>query len=602
MSADAPPSLAEMQRLVRDADRSNLTPLRVSVLRNITVETIEPHLAYLGLNDGLDTRVRFGNYDAVVPEALSGGDGLLENTTDLVLIFTKLETLSPALAMGFAGLDPSGVTNEIDRLDALFATVLSGLRRHTNAPVLWYGFEPPADPALGIYDAQTELGQTGAIARLNAALRARCNAVPGASVIDAGAVQARVGARRYTDPRYWHIGRAPFSRETTAEIASVVMRCVRGLRGAAKKCLVLDCDNTLWGGIVGEDGVDGIRLGPGHPGSAFEEFQRGVLDLYHRGVVLALCSKNNAADVWEVFDRHPHMVLRREHIAAARIDWNDKAANLRALASDLGLGLGHMVFADDSDFEADLVRRAVPEVTVLHLPAADAAGHRQRLLACGLFDTLAMTDEDRRRGAMYAADARRREAAGGPAGATDLDGYLRSLEIRLDLSPPTAAEVARVAQLTQRTNQFNLTTRRYDTGQISALLDDKAASVLALRVTDRFGDLGLVGTAILRHGEESCEIEALMMSCRVLGRKIEDALLAACVLEARARGAGPVVGRYLPTSKNQQTERFYPDRGFAPTGEPGVYGLDPDAPCPAISPVFDYVAGVPGSPRLSLQG
>lgn len=581
-------SLIEMQKALRDTDRSGFTPVRVSVLRNITVETIQQPLEFLGLGAGLDISLTFGGYDNVVPEALSGGD-LFE--TDAVVVFTKLETLSMQLSQGFAALDEAGINAELDRLDELFATVLGGIRSHTSAPVLWYGFEPPVDPALGVHDASSEFGQTATIARLNKLLRERCNEAGGCSVIDAGAVLARVGVGGYYDNRYWHMGKAPYGPKGAGAIAEQLFRAIRATRGGAKKCLVLDCDNTLWGGIVGEDGIDGIKLGPDHPGSAFVEFQRAALDLFNRGVMLALCSKNNEADVWEVFDNHPHMALRRKHIASHRINWQDKASNLREIAAELNLGLDHLVFADDSDFEVNLVREALPQVTVMHLPSADTTGHRQRLIGCGLFDTLSLTAEDRARGKMYAAEAQRREAK---TAVTDLGEYLRSLEIRLDLSAPTKGEIARVTQLTQRTNQFNLTTRRYAEAEIHERIEGASHSVLALRVADRFGDSGLVGVAILDHRSGETEIEAFMMSCRVLGRRIEDALLAACVAEARAKNPrAAVVGHYLPTKKNVQVERFYPDRGFAETADTGVYRLNADAPAPAPSDVFAEVRGMP---------
>lgn len=542
---------------------NGLASLKLTILRNITVEPIEPMLKYGMRTDGFDAAVRFGQFDGIMAEALAGSD-LLQDEPDLVLVFTKLEQFSPKLADEFGMLAPAEVEAELDRVRQEIEQIAAGIRNQTTAPVVWMGFEPPTQPALGIYDASSEHGQAAAISSLNESLRSALAGIGAGYVIDAGACLARVGIDAYFDPRYWHIGRAPYSREALRQIAVQASRFVRALKGKARKCLILDCDNTLWGGVVGEDGVSGIKLATTHPGSAFRDFQRQVLSLAGRGVVLALCSKNNEDDVWEVFDKHSDMVIKREHIAAHRINWQDKAQNIREIAEELGLGLDHMVFADDSDFEVGLVREQLPMVEVIHLPQTDSLRHAERLRACGFFDTLSLTTEDRARGKMYAAEARRREVK---SLATDMDGYLGSLEIEVEINEPDEVGVPRVAQLTQRTNQFNLTTRRYTEADIQAMIGDEHCSVVSLRVRDRFGDSGVVGVAIVRTESETAEIDALMMSCRVLGRKIEDALLAGVVRIARNSGASQVAGLYIPTKKNGQVARFYLDRGFSDEGD-----------------------------------
>ncbi len=391
------------------------------MLRNVVVEPIEPYLRYLAFEIGHNASVRFGEYDQMYQEAVGGGPDLLNDSTTCVLMFVSLDVLSWNLSRNFAALRSADVQREIEQIGDFIDAVLAGIRRQTPAMILWHGFELPVWPALGIVDSQRPDGQAAVVAALNERLRVR-----------AGGDRQRVfrrpqclpltrsAGRRSWDARYWHIGRAPYSREALQEIAQEDFKYLRALKGRHKKCLVLDCDDVLWGGIVGEDGIDGIKLGRSYPGSPYLELQQEVVNLYHRGIIVALCSKNNEADVWEVFRKHPDMVLREDHIAAARINWVDKATNLRALAAELNLGLDSFVFVDDSEIECDLVRSVLPEVSVVHLPRDKAVEHRDRLIAGGWFETLTLSDEDRQRGASYQAESARTKLRGE---SPDLESY-----------------------------------------------------------------------------------------------------------------------------------------------------------------------------------
>ncbi|MEZ4415758.1 MAG: HAD-IIIC family phosphatase [Gemmatimonadota bacterium] len=561
-------SYTEIQQELKARDLSGLPAFPVTVLRNVVTEPIEPYLKWLGAEAGLRLELRFGDFDNIVQEAVGGAPRLLNGETACVLVHVRLEGVSPALAREFTSLESDAVHSERERVEDWIRSVLAGIRRQTKAMILWHGFETPLHPAYGVVDAHQPEGQAEAVARLNQALRAALAEHASAYYVDMDLCRARVGAPSFYDARYWHIGRAPYTREALREIALEDMKFVRALRGRNKKCLVLDCDNTLWGGIIGEDGLAGIKLGQTHPGSAYREFQQEVVSLARRGVILALCSKNNEEDVWEVFDRHPDMVLKRDDIAAWRVNWQDKASNLRELAAELNIGLDHMVFVDDSDFEVGLIREMVPEVHVLHLPVAKAVEKREALAACGLFDTLTVAAEDRQRNAMYRAEAGRKRLQ---SEITDMGGYLMSLEMEVEIRLADDLSTPRIAQLTQKTNQFNLTTIRYSDADIAAARHAEDADVLSLRLKDRFGDTGLVGVALLRYQGEEARVDSFLMSCRVLGREVEDVFLDQCLALARARGARRVVGEYRPSPKNRMVARFFPERGFEPlAGEGGA--------------------------------
>jgi FkbH-like protein len=561
------PTLTEIQAILEREGQERVSELRISVLRNITVEPMEPYLRHAAHESGFRLGLTFGDFDNVYQEAVGGSPRLFESSCDAVLVFTRLEGLSGRLAGNFVALSSDDIAEEVQRIQQYFEEILRGIRAQTDALILWVGLEPPLYPALGILDAQSREGQGAVIATLNSSLRDALGVTLSAYLVDAGACLARVGGHAFYDQRFWHIGRAPYSLEGAREIAGEVFKFVRAARGKNKKCLVMDCDNTLWGGVVGEDGLAGIKLSKTYPGSPYYEFQQEIDSLANRGVILALCSKNNEDDVWQVFDHHPDMVLKRESITAWRVNWQDKATNLREIAEELNIGLDSIVFVDDSQFEAELVRQELAEVCVIHLPASRPAEYRKILAASGLFDALTLSDEDRRRGAMYRVDASRRQLR---TAAVDMETYLRSLEMEIEFGFPDAFTAPRVAQQTQKTNQFNLTTRRYTEVEISTLAAQEGSDVVWMKLTDRFGGDGIVGTCILRYDGDRAEFDTFLLSCRVLGRGAERALLAEALELARIRGCRTAVGVYLKTAKNGQVEYFYKDNGLQEDTSPQI--------------------------------
>jgi FkbH-like protein len=571
-----------MLQALRAPPTAPLTRLEVAVLRNVTVEPIAEFLRYAARGLSRDVELRFGGYDTAWQEA-TGALPLLGGDTGLVVVFLYLPALAPRLGTD----DPEP---QIQQVIADITPMLRGIRAQTAAPVLWHGFVLPDDPPLGIADRQSESGQRAAVDRLNQMVRAELRAHPAMYYVDTQLCLERCGRAEFYDLRHWHLSRAPLGKGALRELAGEHAKFLRALAGKNKKCLVLDCDETLWGGIIGEDGIGGIRLGQSYPGSIYRAFQQQVVDLYQRGVIVALCSKNNPEDVWEVFRDHPDMVLREQHIAAAHIAWTDKPGGLRSLAEVLNIGTDSMVFCDDNPFEIDLVRSTLPEVEVILLPA-DRLTDRLTLLAdSGLFDTPAVTQEDRGRGEMYRQEAQRKVARDQ---ATDLDSYLRSLEMELSIGRVDDVNLARVAQLTQRTNQFNLTTRRYSEAELRAELASPDADVVWLRLRDRFGDSGLTGAAVLRYQQGVAHIDSLLLSCRVLGRGVEDAFLDVLLRRCRDRGCAQVVGAYRRSSKNAQVADFYPARGFhgngAAAGEEQRWTIDP-AGARATPPWFKSIS------------
>ena len=334
----------------------------------------------------------------------------------------------------------------------------------------------------------------------------------------------------------------------------------RGLALQRKKCLVLDLDNTLWGGVLGEDGVDGIKLGGDYPGKAFSYWQQALLQLANNGVILTVCSKNNEADVQEAWDNNPFMVLKREHFSAMRINWQDKVSNIRDMADELNIGLDSMVFIDDNPAERELVKQMLPQVEVPDFPDKP---HQLmpffKSLVERYFRIYAVTDEDRLKTQQYRANAMRRSQQ---ARFADLDSYLESLSMQLDIIPADEHNLPRIAQMTQKTNQFNLTTRRYSEADVQQRIDE-GWRIYCMSVKDRFGDNGITGTVFLEPLDwDKMGIDSLLLSCRVLGKGLEDAFIASIFNQLRLEGVRRIVADYLPTAKNGQTANFYDRLGM----------------------------------------
>lgn len=554
------PTLVEIERLLEDQTATDPV-LKITVLRNVTVEGIEPYLCHLGREMGYRAEVGFGGYDQVLQDALSPCAGLLGADTDVVLLMTHLANLSPMLDTGFAGLNDKQVESELGRLDAYFKTVIEAIRAHSDAPILWHAIEMPVYAALGIADDQCA-GQSVALQALNQSLRQALSATAGAYFVNTNRCLARIGANQFYDLRYWQMAKAPYTRAALAELASEDFKFIRAIRGRNRKCLVLDCDNTLWGGVLGEDGLSGIKIGTDHPGAAYLEFQREILGLYQRGIILALCSKNNEQDVLDILDAHPDMLLKREHFSVWRINWNDKATNLREIAAELNIGVDSLVFADDSEFEISLVKELLPQVLTLQLPTERPAEYRWLLAACGAFDSPTLTVEDRQRSALYRLERERKHAR---AETADLDNYYRTLGIEIEIGRADKLTLARVAQQTQKTNQFNLTTRRYSEADVARLAAAPDSEVFYLRAGDKFGDMGIVGSCICLCRDEEAVIDTLLLSCRALGRGIETRFLDEVLHLLAARGVKHVYGEYLATEKNSQVSDFYEKNWFHPS-------------------------------------
>ena len=399
-----------------------------------------------------------------------------------------------------------------------------------------------------------------AVVAFNSHVQQLAAANPQVKWVDFNEFTSRYASEDLVNWKYYHMSQTLLSTKLSHDFQAWWQRVEAELASQRKKCLVLDLDNTLWGGVLGEDGVDGIKLGGDYPGNAFQSWQRALMQLSRSGVILAVCSKNNESDVQEAWDKNPAMVLKREHFSALRINWDDKATNLQRLADELNIGLDSMVFLDDNPTERELVRQLLPQVEVPEFPEKPyllMPFYKQ--LVERYFRIYAVTDEDRAKTEQYRANALRNSEQ---ARFVDLDSYLYSLDICIDIKHADDHNIQRIAQMTQKTNQFNLTTRRYTEDDVRQRMGD-GWNVFCMNVSDRFGDSGITGAIMIEPlADDAVRIDSLLLSCRILGKGIEEAFVKTVLNLLRLDGVRKVCADYLPTAKNGQTADFYDRMGM----------------------------------------
>jgi FkbH-like protein len=460
------------------------------------------------------------------------------------------------------GVSAADSAESVEAALAALRADLAGLWRQARAAgafVIQQTALPALAPLIGANEHRLPGSRAGFIARVNTALRGWADA-EGVDLVALDAACARGGLAAWRDPALWARAKQDVKPSAAPMYGDLVVRTLAARLGRARKCLVLDLDNTLWGGVIGDDGLDGVVLGQGSAlGEGFLAVQQYARELSRRGIILAVCSKNDEANAWEPFDKHPEMALRREDIACFVAGWNDKAENIRLIAERLNIGLDSLVFLDDNPYERNRVREALPMVAVPEVPD-DPALVPDALAAAGYFEAVAVTAEDRSRVDQYAGNSAREASRTQHA---DLGEYLKSLEMRALWGYFDALSKPRIVQLVNKTNQFNLTTRRISEAEYDLILSDDRVVGLHLRLIDRFGDNGLIAVVIGRREESDLMIESWLMSCRVLGRGVEAATLGLLVSEARRRGATRLIGEYIASPKNAMVRDHYEKLNFS---------------------------------------
>lgn len=547
-------SLAELMQALQQLDRSEagFRPLSLGIAANITVDLLSTQLRRQAYLAGVRLAVAKGSYDDLVGDAQAHAAA----GVDLLVILPFFDNLQPGWEGRLAGLD--GAEIEATQADYLSRLELALQAARGVGQVLLLGAH------LWNPEVAADSPQQQALQAFNSGLAAAAARHPQVRLIETAGLLARHGAEQAFDARFYYRAKSPYTSGFLGRLARQASLATRGFGSAFHKVLVLDCDNTLWGGILGEDGLDGIKLDRhSFPGNVYWTVQQQLCALEAQGVLLCLASKNNAADVDEVLARHPDMVLGDAQLVAKKVNWNDKPSNLRALARELNLGLESFVFVDDSAFEIEAVREQLPQVRVFQVPVKALQDYPALLRdqIAPLFTAGGVSAESRHKTGQYKALAQAAEARAGFASQQD---YLRSLGLKLRLQRNASAQVPRITELMAKSNQFNLTTRRLQAGDVAALMArSPAACVYSFSVSDRLADHGLTGVLICEdQGEDAVAVHSFLMSCRVIGRGVEFAVWRAVVADALARGKRLLRASYLPTAKNAQVADFFDRLGL----------------------------------------
>jgi FkbH-like protein len=570
--------------------------LKTYIIRSVTVEPILPSLSVEAVLSGYVLDIQVGGYGSYIDEMLNPQSGLSRFNPDLVLVILDLEDIAGGLADLCADGNGAGVAEAVEQSLKQLAQMLKSLRSNTSARILVQGCVIPDTTSLGdIGDANLKHSLPNAVAHLNESLAGVCRAISSCVFFDADRIAARHGRKHWRDTRLFLASRLAVSSGAFGIYSRALVRSFSALFRAPRKVLCTDLDNTLWGGILGEDGPEGIATGSASPGNYYLEYQKYLKRLSRRGILLAIVSKNNEADVHEAFQlRSADLALSLDDFVAKKISWNEKANSLRELANELSLGLDSFVFVDDNPVECEAIKQQLPEIIVIAAPVQEPWRLVEMLSEQPFFDAAVITSDDLNRSQEYKAQAQRAELANSTA---NRDEFLASLNIVCTFLSALDAPLARSVQLLAKTNQFNLTTRRHSATQVEEFASSTGGQAVAVRVRDRFGDAGVVGLALARNQGDICYIDSLLLSCRVIDRGIETALLAHLAQNAARMGAKRLVGEYIATKKNAPCTDFYPAHGFVEDASLTKSGGD------SVFYLLDLTANTPATPAwLTLEG
>ena len=538
-------------------NRGWLRECRIAIIGTSTTTLLAPVMNACAFRDRIHAHIYEGLYGSMHQEILDPSSGLAAFRPEIVFLVNHWRdlALSPLI---------SDETAFIDGILADRRALWTRLREQFGCHVVQFAFDFPYEEPYNYLSRSVPGGRTRVVTLLN--LRLHEQAPPGVSILDTPTLQREIGMHRWSDPVAWDSFRQHPSTEALPALAEGMLAHLRAVLGLSRKVLVTDLDNTLWKGIVGEDGIMGIEIGPGTPaGEAHVRLQRYMLDLKSRGVLLAVASKNNPADARLPFEQHAHMLLRLSDFAAFEANWNDKAQSIREIARRLSLGLDSFVFLDDNPLEREWVRSQLPEVAVVD--AGPSISHFVQCLdSARYFYTFTLSAEDQARAEHYRSEAAREQLQ---STAPSLDQFLEDLRLRGTVLPVNDGNLARVAQLVNKTNQFNLTTRRYTAARIGEIAADPSGWAAAFQLADRMGDYGVIAVVfcVSDGTPNSWEIDTWLLSCRAMGRQMERFMFDRLVEEAQRRGIRQITGVYRPTERNAVVASLYEELGFTRTAE-----------------------------------
>ena len=551
--------------------------IRIALLCSFTVNGLEETLRVLCFQNKINCATYVANYNQYNQEILDKNSNLYKFKPNITFLILDTRSIlgdlffSPYIISAEKRKEyVKNKTDEIQELVNLFV-------QNSKSKIIISNFGVPTHSSYGICETKADFGLQEMVTKLNENLISNFKNEALVYFYNFNQFVTKFGEQNTFDYRQYFLGDNKISTKYIPTFANELMSYVKPVLGLNKKCIVLDLDNTLWKGIVGEDGYNGINLGETSSGKAFVEFQKNLLSLHQRGIILAINSKNNVDDAMEVIKKHPNMILREENFACMKINWNDKISNMQEIADELNIGLESMVFFDDDRVNRELMRFAMPEVLTVEFPD-DPSQFSMMLSNLNDFNVLKITDEDSNRGEMYLQQRKRTELKNKTK---NMDDFLNHLNIKVKIKKANGFTVPRISQLTLKTNQFNLTTKRYQEEDIQNFVKSPDKIVECAHITDKFGDSGITGAYIInKDNDREWSIDTFLLSCRIMGRGIEDGMLDHIIHQAEKDGITRIKANYNPTKKNISIENFLPEFGFKKENDSWYYYIDRKAKKP----------------------
>jgi len=546
--------------------------IKVAILSSFTLNGLPESIRVKLSTSNIFSHTFLGGYNQYNEEIINKNSKLYSFSPDICFLFLDARKQLGELYFDPYSIDVKSRTKFIHNKFEELINLIEHFLENSNSKLILNNLFIPTYSSYGILEKKIDYGLQEMIMDFNKKVSDYFKNNSSVYVYDFNSFVTRIGENQIFDYRQYFLGDVQISLRYIPHLANDLLGYIKPILGINKKCIVLDLDNTLWGGIIGEDGISGIKLGSIEPiGKAFVEFQKYLLALHNRGIILAINSKNNLDDAMEVFQNHPDMILKEKHFASLKINWNDKVLNLKEISQEINIGLDSMVFFDDDPVNRDFVRTLLPEILTVEL-SDDPSLYISKLIELNEFNVLKITNEDKQRGKMYQQQRKRIELK------DDLNNfhdYLKKLNVKIHVKEANEFSIPRISQLTLKTNQFNLTTKRYQEKDIKTFSNDKNKLVISASVEDKFGDNGITGAVIIQKlSSQEWLIDTFLLSCRIMGREIENSILNFIVEEAKNGNVKKLIAEYIPTKKNKPAESFLSDYGFKEDGTRWIFHIN----------------------------
>ncbi len=551
--------LREFKKLTAEGNpHPELKKIKIALLSSFNINGFKEILYVQCREAGIDADIYLADYGQYNQEILDPHSKLYVHQPQIIIVF--IDTGAFFGDYIFKAYDNTSQQRRkfIREKFAELLNLIRILKDNSPAALIVHNLEVPPYSPMGILENKQEFGLKESIEEFNRCLAKGFQDDPRCFIYDFQSRLSQLGRQSLIDQRLYYIGDIKLAFHSVSDITKDYLGYIKAHMSLSRKCLVLDLDHTLWGGILGEDGLEGIHLGPTPQGRPFWEVQKYILSLFNRGIILAINSKNDKEEVLKVFEKHPSMILKEHHFVSMQINWDDKISNMKFIAREINIGLEALVYVDDDKFNREMVTKALPQVRVVDLPE-DPAYYLQTLQELDDFSVLQITREDQVRGKMYAQNQQRRDFEKTAANLTE---YLTALQMKVTMIPPSEFSIPRMSQLTLKTNQWNMTTRRYQEEDILKMANDSSYLIQAIQVEDKFGDNGLVGLIIIRKTKQAWHIDTCLLSCRVIGRRLEEALIGDVIQQAQKVNVKMLRGEFIPTKKNAPAKDVYRELGF----------------------------------------